>query len=86
MSTTGLRVDVRYGGKLRQRATATLLTALVAGIVLTPQRTPVGETPDAGLFENIYYDALLSGRDADAALRKVVRHVEQVARAAGEAV
>ena len=70
MWTTGLRLDLRHGGKLRQRVTATLLTALVAGIVLTPEHTPLGETAEAGVFENIYYNALLSGRDADAALRK----------------
>jgi hypothetical protein len=70
MWTTGLRLGVRHSGRFRRRVTATLLTALVAGIVLTPEHAPVGETAEAVVFENIYYNALLSGRDADAALRK----------------
>ncbi len=70
MWTTGLRFGVRHSGRFRRRVTATLLTALVSGIVLTPEHTPGGETAEAGVFENIYYNALLSGRDADAALRK----------------
>jgi hypothetical protein len=60
MWTTGLRLGVRHSGRFRRRVTATLLTALA----------PVGETAEAVVFENIYYNALLSGRDADAALRK----------------
>jgi hypothetical protein len=57
-------------GRMGRLATAMLLTVVVGGIDLVPQLTPVGQTPDSGVFESIYYNALLSGRDADAALRK----------------
>jgi hypothetical protein len=68
MRTASLRV--RDGGRVRRLVTATLLTALATGTVPTPERTGIGQTADTLLFEDIYYDALLSGRDADAALRK----------------
>lgn len=55
---------------MRPLATAILLTALVTGTVPAPEHTDMGQTADTGLFGDIYYDALLSGRDADAALRK----------------
>jgi hypothetical protein len=63
-------IGLRRRGRVRVVTSATLLAALVGGIVLTPTHTLVGQPADPPVFENIYYNALLSGRDADAALRK----------------
>jgi hypothetical protein len=74
--TTGCRLDVIHASRARRplRATfvvcATLLMALVLGMILPVGIAPASTTADAKVFDNIYYNALLSGRDPDAALRK----------------
>jgi hypothetical protein len=63
-------IGLRLGGRARLLVTGMLLAVLVGGIVFVPEHTLVGQTADPPVFDSIYYNALLSGRDADAALRK----------------
>jgi hypothetical protein len=65
-----LRVGEWGVGRMGPLVTAVLLAVVVGGIDLVAQLASVGQTPDFGMFESIYYNALLSGRDADAAMRK----------------
>jgi hypothetical protein len=63
-------IGLSPGRRVRPRATAMVLALVVGCVVFVPEHMPVGQPADVGVFDSVYYNALLSGRDADAALRK----------------
>jgi hypothetical protein len=68
--TINFRLDVVYVGWARWLPCAAVLMACAAGTLLPVGATPARTASDTQAFDSIYYNALLSGRDADAALRK----------------
>jgi hypothetical protein len=70
MRTTKFRPGVIYGGWARWLRRAAVLTVCAAATVLPVGATPAGTSSDTEAFASIYDNALLTGRDADAALRK----------------
>ena len=70
MRTTNLPNGVGRVRRARSLLRAAVLMAFAAATLLPVGTTPARPTADAETFDSIYYDALLSGRDPDAALRK----------------
>lgn len=70
MWTTNFRLGVTCLRWARWLPRAAVLLAFAAGTLLPVAVAPARPAADAEAFDNIYYNALLSGRDADAALRK----------------
>jgi hypothetical protein len=68
--TINFRLGMTYVGWARCLPRAAVLMAFAAGLLLPVGVTPARPTSDTQAFDSIYYNALLSGRDADAALRK----------------
>jgi hypothetical protein len=67
----GCHVGATNGGRARWIVSATLMMVLAAGFLLSVGSTlgrPTAAETEA--FDSIYYAALLSGRDPDAAVRK----------------
>lgn len=67
-------ISIRHGrgtlgwGRVAQAATWT--TVLAAASFLAFRATHDAQTAEAAAYDSVYYTALLSGRDADAAARK----------------
>ena len=70
MHTTDLPDGVSRVRRARWLPRAAVLMAFAAATLLPVGTTPARPASDAQTFDNIYYNALLSGRDAEAALRK----------------
>lgn len=70
MRTTGFRLGVTFDRRARWLPCAAVLLAFAAGTLLPVGTTPARPTAAAAAFDSIYYNALLSGRDTDAAMRK----------------
>jgi hypothetical protein len=70
MRTTGFHLGVRTLGWTRWMRAATLATVLAAGTLVPTRGMHDPHSTEAVTFNNIYYYALLSGRDADAAVRR----------------
>ena len=70
MRTTKLRQRVRHFLWSRRLLTAALTVTLAAGVLPQVGRALSRHTEETAAYDSIYYTALLSGRDAGAALRK----------------
>jgi hypothetical protein len=55
---------------MRRLLAATLTITLAAGVLPQVGRALTRHTEETAAYDSVYYTALLSGRDADAALRK----------------
>ena len=66
----GFHVGAISRGWARWIVPATLMMMLAAGILLSVGRTLGRPTAESEAFDSVYYAALLSGRDPDAAVRK----------------
>jgi hypothetical protein len=68
--TTGWPRRVRYLGWARRMVAAALTTTLAAGVLPQVGRALSRHVAEAAAYDSVYYSALLSGRDAEAAVRK----------------
>lgn len=67
---TNFRLGMTYVGWAQWLPRAAVLMMCAAGTLLPVGSTPARTTSDTEAFDSVYYNALLTGRDADAALRK----------------
>ena len=70
MRTVGLLQRVRHVGWTQPLLAATLTITLAAGVVPQVARALNRHAAEAAAYDSVYYTALLSGRDAGAAVRK----------------
>ena len=70
MRTIGLLRRVIHVGSARRFVTAALMMTLAAGVLPQVGRALSRHAAAAAPYDSVYYAALLSGRDADAAVRK----------------
>ena len=70
MRTTGFRLGVTFVRWAWWLPRAAVLMAFAVGTLLPVGTTPARPTAAAAAFDSIYYNALLSSRDTDAAMRK----------------
>jgi hypothetical protein len=70
MRMIGSLQRVRHVPWTRRLLAATLTLTLAAGVLPQIARALNQHTEETAAYDSVYYTALLSGRDADAALRK----------------
>ena len=70
MRGLGFYVGAANGGRARWIGPSTLMMVFAAGILLSVESVLAQLTAETKALDSIYYAALFSGRDPDAAVRK----------------